>query len=119
MSSDGYGISTMEIDPSVPPELRDKFHYIKALTDKQANINSEIQDLSQQIEELPLLPEDLDRWISSFETKFKMKDFQTVFKINKRYQKLLEERDSNKSKIKMFVIDNLLDQIKELEKKGE
>jgi hypothetical protein len=116
--SDGY-ISTMEIDASVPIDLLDKFTYIKSLTDKQVNINNEIQDLSQQIEQLPMLPEDLDHWISSFETNFKMKDFATVFKINKRYRVLLEERESNKSKIKMFVIDNLLDQIKDLEKKEE
>jgi hypothetical protein len=61
----------------------------------------------------------MDRWIGSFRSNFKISDLTKIFKINKRYRTLMEERKSNGSKIKIFAIDNVLEQIHDTVKTDE
>jgi len=88
-----------------------KLLYIQQLYETQKRIDAEISALSSEIEALPKMPASMDRWIGSFRSNFKIPDLTKMLKINKRYRTLMEERRSNGSKIKIFAIDNVLEQI--------
>lgn len=91
-----------------------KYIYIRQLYDNQIRIDNEIAELSSEIDSMPQMPENMEAWIGSFRSNFKISDFTKIFKINKKYKKLIEERKNNGRKIKMFAIDNILDQINEV-----
>jgi hypothetical protein len=100
-------------------EATQKFMNMQKLFDKQVEINTELLDISEEIESLPEIPDNINDWTSSIQDcnpdkKFTLSDFKRMFKINKKYNVLLEERDKNAQKIKVLVIDNLLDRIKDL-----
>ncbi len=92
-----------------------KLLYIQELYETQKRIDSEIASLSSEIETMPKMPPSIEGWVTSFRSNFKLTDLTKVFKINKKYRTLMEERKSNGRKIKMFAIDNVLEQIKETE----
>jgi hypothetical protein len=96
-----------------------KLLYIQELYEPQKKIDAEIATLSSEIESLPKMPASMDRWIGSFRSNFKISDLTKIFKINKRYRTLMEERKSNGSKIKIFAIDNVLEQIHDTVKTDE
>lgn len=91
-----------------------KYTYINELYETQLRIDKEISALSLEIENLPKVPLDIDKWVSSFCSNFKISDLNKICDINKKYKKLIEERKSNGSKIKLFAIDNIIDQISEV-----
>lgn len=90
-----------------------KYLYIQELYQNQIKIDKEIELLSGEIEKLPKMPPNMERWISSFRSDFKISDLSKICKINKRYKHLMEERKINGSKIKLFAIDNVIKQIEE------
>jgi hypothetical protein len=114
---DGY-IDAQTIENYTESETRDykKFLYLQELYENQKRIDAEIAVLSSEIDGLPKLPESMDRWIGSFRSNFKISDLTKIFKINKKYRNLMEERRSNGRKIKIFAIENVLEQIKDTEK---
>lgn len=100
---DGYDIIKKVID-------------METLFNTQIKINEEISVITEEISNLPEIPVSIDKWIDSLsnidEFNFKLEDFNKLFFINKKYNKLIEQRESNSLKIKILVIDNLLDRIK-------
>lgn len=92
-----------------------KFLYIKELYDRQLKIDKDIENLSKEIQKIPEMPQSMDRWIDSFSSKFKIADLTKISKLTREHRRLLDDRKSNGRKIKLFAIDNLLDQIKETE----
>lgn len=92
-------------------ENYNKLLYIQELYETQKKIDTEIATLSSEIELLPKMPTNMDGWIGSFRSNFKIPDLTKMLKINKRYRTLMEERKSNGSKIKIFAIENVLEQI--------
>lgn len=100
---DGYDIQKKVID-------------METLFNTQIKINEEISVITEEISNLPEIPVSIDRWIDSLsnidEFNFQLKDFNKLFFINKKYNNLIEQRESNSLKIKILVIDNLLDRIK-------
>lgn len=115
MIADGY--QPNDILENIDQDLLAKYTDIQNLYSEQQNIDQEIQTLSGEIEELPPMPRDLDYWIGSFNHPFTLQDYNHMFKIKKRYEQLMEKREDNRNKIKTFVIDGLLAQIKEIEDK--
>jgi hypothetical protein len=115
---DGY-IDAQTIETSADdvesPDYK-KYLYLQELYENQKRIDAEIAVLSSEIDGLPKLPESMDRWIGSFRSNFKISDLTKIFKINKKYRNLMEERRSNGRKIKIFAIENVLEQIKDTEK---
>jgi len=99
-------------------EIVQKFFEMQELFDRQIQINKEISEINKEINNLPELPNNMDQWTDSipdFDTpSFKLSDFRKLFKINKKYNSLLENRDNNSQKIKILVIDNLIDRIKDI-----
>lgn len=94
------------------------YNEIEALYNHQLRLNDEISNITNELNTLPEIPYDLDKWIDSIpeadKKTFKLVDFKRLFAINKQYEKLIEERDRNASKMKSMVVDNLLDRIKEI-----
>jgi hypothetical protein len=95
-----------------------KFLELQELHDAQTKINSEIIDLSNEITTLPPIPENLEVWTDSLAdintNNFKLSDFKKMFKCNKEYNKLIEEKENNTLKLRIMAIDNLIDRIREV-----
>lgn len=94
-----------------------KYLYIQELYTTQLKIDEEINALSDQLNKLPEMPKSIDRWANSFSSKVKISDIDKMTKLSKRYLDLIEDRKINGSKIKIFAIDNILDQINDVAKK--
>ena len=108
MKKDGY-VSELSI------ELKNRYVSMKELIDKQIKLNDNISSVSKQLNTLPEIPVDMNEWIESLsesDQDFKLKHFKILFKKSKEYNKLLEEKEKNSQKIKIVVIDNLIEQIK-------
>lgn len=94
-----------------------KFMEMQNLYDAQIRIDNEITDLSNEIITLPPIPENLEAWTDSLAdintNNFKLSDFKKMFKCNKEYSKLIEEKENNILKLRIMAIDNLIDRIKE------
>lgn len=106
--SDGYN-----------PVLIEKFVDMQNLFEKQIKINTELSSIAKEIEGLPEIPDNIDRWLDSVQKitqdkSFTLSDFKKMFKINKEYNKLIEDRDENAHKIRVAVIDDLLLKIQDL-----
>ena len=91
---------------------------IHALFDKQLKINKEINDIADELDGLPDMPNDLEGWTVSIsdteKREFKLSDFIKMSDISKKYTKLVEEKEINSSKLKVMLIDSVLDKIKEV-----
>jgi hypothetical protein len=100
-------------------DIEVRLNNMEALLDDQDAINKELIDISNEIEVMPEIPYNIDRWLDSIPDMYKDKDFtltdfKKMFKIQKKYNELLEKRSNNTAKIKVIVIDNLIDRIKDL-----
>lgn len=85
------------------------------LCDKQVELTKELVSTSHELNTLPPMPKDLDKWIGSIpdgKSEFKLAHFGRLFKIGRKYDKLVEESKENMQKIKLVMIDELLDKIK-------
>jgi hypothetical protein len=111
---DGYSITELDIEK--------KYYSMQKLLDRQVLLNKDISNILLEIEQLPKIPYDLNFWIESIAKpddgydRFKLTDFSKMFKINKQYKALIEEREHINRNIKIAVIDNLLDVIKNIVK---
>jgi hypothetical protein len=98
-------------------ELSDMLKYIKYLSNRQSKLNNELASIVKEMEGLPRIPLDIDNWIDSVresENDFKLADFKKLFKINKRYNQIIEEKEENTRSIRIMAIDNLLGKIAEI-----
>jgi septation ring formation regulator EzrA len=99
-------------------ELLKKYQSVQELFNVQVEINDEISNINKEMSMLPEIPENLEDWTESLadleSENFKLADFKRMFKINKKYNDLVERRELNSLKIREFVIDNLIDRIKEI-----
>jgi hypothetical protein len=114
---DGYDLTI--VSDGYNSEVIARFAELDKLCDKQENITKELTDLTDEMDNLPSIPESIDYWIDSVadpnsDDNFKMSDFSKMFKMNKKYNNLIEEKDKTSRKMKILVIDNLLDKIKGL-----
>ena len=91
----------------------DKLIYLEELHQEQNQINQELGQLTEEIQTLPEMPVSLERWANSFSSDFKMADYSRMFFLRRRFRKLMDDRQSNGSKIRLFAIDAVLEQIKE------
>jgi len=101
----------------VSDEIVEKYLKMQELFDHQVNLNKELVDISKELSEIPEMPENLDKWIDSIpneKSKFKLTDYNRLFKVSKKYNQLAEKREENAQKIKVLVIDNLIDRINEI-----
>jgi hypothetical protein len=101
--------------------IEKQMEYLNEMDDiyqKQLKLNAEVANTAKEINEMPKMPKDLDRWMESVpelnnnKKRFKISDYANIFKISRKYESLLEDRDINQSKLKVVVIDNLLNKIK-------
>ena len=97
---------------------------MQALYEEQMKINDEINSTSKEMSDLPEIPMDLDAWIDSIpdlekDSLFKISDFSKMFKVSRKYNKLMEDKEINTQKIKVAVIDNLIERINLLIHKNE
>lgn len=93
------------------------FNGMKDLFEYQLKLNSEISSITNEMNKLPEMPDDMEAWIDCLsdidnENNFKLSDFNKIFKFNKQYNDLLDRRADNSQKIKVLVIDNLIERIK-------
>lgn len=95
----------------------ERYEALRNLCEDQIKINKNISDASNRINSINI-PENMNRWIDSLNdpstNNFKLSDLKQMFDINREYEKLIEMREKNASKIKSLVIDNLIDKIKNL-----
>jgi hypothetical protein len=89
----------------------DRFIQIQSLVDNQVRINNAIFNILKEMDTLPKLPSNIDTWISSISDEFKLSDFSKMFKINKEMMSLIEEKEINAQKLKVAIIDNLIEKI--------
>lgn len=94
-----------------------RYGNMKDLFEFQLKLNSDLSKVTNEMNSLPNLPDNMEDWIDSLsdlesDNNFKLSDFKKVFKCNKQYNDLLELRSENSQKIKILVIDNLIDRIK-------
>src|SRR5277367_4262400 len=99
---DGYGIT--RISDGYSSEIIARFQELDKLCDKQEEINEEMVNLTDEIDNLPPIPGSIDEWVDSVadpssDDNFKMSDFSKMFKMNKRYNDLLEEKDNTTRKM--------------------
>jgi hypothetical protein len=97
--------------------LVEKYEKMQELFDTQIKISKELVDVSEELKLVPDMPKDLEKWIDSIpneNSKFRLTDFNKLFKIGRKYEKLVEKRKENDQKIKILVIDNLIDRINEI-----
>lgn len=99
-------------------EETNRFIDMQNLCDKQLAINEQISAASKELNAIPKMPNDFERWIDGLSDldapKFTLSDFSKVFDINKRYNDLVEQREINSHKMKALVIDNIIDRINKL-----
>jgi len=99
-------------------ELLQKLTDMQELFNSQIEINKELTNVSVEIDSLPEMPDSLDSWVDSIpdinSENFKLSDYKKMFKMNKKYGDLIEKREHNSQKIKILVIDNIIDKIKAL-----
>jgi hypothetical protein len=107
---DGYASNATDNQDEINLQ---KYMHIQELYQNQQNIDKEISTLSLEIQKLPEMPRSMENWVSSFSSEFKLSDMKKIFNLNKRYKTLIENRKENGQKIKLFAIDNLIDQINE------
>jgi hypothetical protein len=110
MTADGY----------IENETMQKYLEMQDLFDHQVKLNKELVDVSEELKLIPEMPKDLEKWIDSIpneKSKFKLSDYAKLFKVGRKYDKLAEKREENAQKIKVLVIDNLIDRINEILRK--
>lgn len=98
-------------------ELVQRYLNMQSLCDKQSFLTKELLSIAEELKAIPPMPKNLEKWMGSLpanDSKFKLSDFDRLFKVGRKYDKLIEERDNNTQKIKLIVIDNLIDRIKEV-----
>lgn len=97
---DGYTVSRMD--------------QMQELCNKQLQINEQLEEVSQELHLMPIMPKNIDRWINSVsigDNRFKLADFSRMFAISRRYDRLIDERGKNSSQLKIGIIDNIIEQI--------
>lgn len=111
---DGYNITT--ISDGYKSEIIARFDELDTLVDKQQHIDKELTNLTDEMDNLPPIPESIDYWIDSVAEpgSFKTSDFIKMFKMNKRYNELIEQKEITIQKMKVLAIENLIDKIKNL-----
>lgn len=110
--SDGYQLELRKNSDDVYIKLSE----LKQLVEDQEDINLKLADIMMELEGLPEIPQDLDAWINSLDDsdkRFKLKDYKLMLSGTKLYDKLLELREINVSKMKVFSIDYLISKINE------
>lgn len=90
---------------------------IQQLVENNDRINTALMLATKEIKTLPTLPASLDSWVGSFSTQFKLSHYQKMFHINRQVAFLLEEQEVNSRKLKIAIIDNVLDKINMLVEK--
>lgn len=101
----------------VSDDIIEKYLKMQDLFDHQVKLNKELVDISKELNEIPEMPENLEKWIDSIpneKSKFRLTDYNRLFKVSKKYNQLAEKREENAQKIKVLVIDNLIDRINEI-----
>lgn len=95
-------------------------YFAKKLYDDQIKLLDNMDSVVSEMEKLPPLDGGIEKWIDSLEdidnkNPFRLKDFSKLFKLNKSYEKLKEQKEINTSKIKLALIDSILERIKNLQ----
>ena len=97
--------------------MPDGYSDIEEVINDQIKINTELIKASKELNDIPDMPKNLDKWIDSLpneKTKFKLVDYSNLFKIGRKYNKLVERQKSNAQKLKVIMIDDLLKKIKDV-----
>lgn len=100
-------------------ELGKKYLYMHSLINKQSELDKRMNGLLTIINDIPNIPNDLEVWVESITDidgyhSFKLSDFSRMFKVNKEYHSIMEERDKTNRLIKIAVIDNIIESIKNI-----
>jgi hypothetical protein len=107
MTNDGYD----------DEQIVQRYLEMVELYDRQTTLNKELLQTANDLNKLPSMPKDLDKWIDSIpneKSNFKLADYGKIFKVGRKYDKLVEEREHNMQKIKVLMIDNLIEKIREV-----
>lgn len=95
----------------------DGYQKIQELIDKQVKINKELLETVDEINAIPEMPKNLDKWIDSIpneKSKFKLTDYNKLFKVSKKFNKITEQQEENAQKLKIVVIEDLINKINEI-----
>lgn len=90
---------------------------------EQTRIIQRMAAIDREVENLPQLPPDMGSWIESIpditnpsNERFKVSDLKKLTKLNKEYNKLKERDEEMRAKIKLYMIDSVLDSLEGLSK---
>lgn len=82
---------------------------------EQSKLVQRMTDIDIEIENLPKLPADMNTWMESLpdisvdkNERFKMADFKKLTKLNKEYERLKEREEETKTKLRLYLIDNVI-----------
>lgn len=105
---DGYSVEETAI------EL--KYRLMQELLDEQMSVNGQMTKLHDEMAGMPKMPHNMENWIDSVADidgydNFKMADYGKMFAFKRRYERLLEKKESINRLLKIAVIDNLLERI--------
>jgi hypothetical protein len=105
---DGYSIAETELEK--------KYNAMQALLDEQRSVNGQMTKLHDEMAIMPKMPPNMEHWIDSVADldgydNFKMADYGKMFAFKRRYERLLEKKESINRLLKLAVIDNLLERI--------
>jgi len=104
---DGYSVETA---------LEKKYAAMQSLLDEQRAVNGQMTKLHDEMAVMPKMPHNMENWIDSVADldgydNFKMADYGKMFAFKRRYERLLERKESINRLLKIAVIDNLLERI--------
>jgi|ERR1700733_9407909 len=97
--------------------MSDGYENLQELIKKQINISKELIEASEELNAIPEMPKNLDKWIDSIpneKSKFKLADYSRMFKVGRKYNQLVEKQEINGSKLKVVMIEELIEKIKEV-----
>lgn len=97
--------------------MPDGYHNLQDLIKNQIKISKELIEASDELNSIPEMPKNLDKWIDSIpndKSKFKLADYSKLFKVGRKYNQLVEKQEANAGKLKVVMIEELLEKIKEV-----
>lgn len=106
---DGYSV--------VETAIEKKYRDMQNLLDEQQTVNNQMNELHSEMAIMPKMPHSLERWIDSVSDidgydSFKMSDYAKMFSFKRRYERLLEKKENINRKLKLAVIDSLIERCK-------
>lgn len=103
MASDGYN------------QGDERFKSLKEKSAFQVKVNERLKEIAEELATLPKTPRSIDEWIESWHDptrqNFSISDYKKHMKINREYQKLVNDAENNLREMKILAIEDIIDKI--------